>query len=196
MSRALGDVRAALDRVAGLPEEAEEPQVTEVLSTFPVITVSLSGDIPEQELREVAKDLRDQLRRVDGVASVSIFGIRESRILIEIEPERLDQYRLSLEEIRAAVANQNRNVPGGALKTARGEILVRTLGVAGGVGDVERMILRATGRTRPYGGGRGRGERVLRGRDGPGAFRRKAVDQPRGHQGAERRYHQRRGTRP
>ena len=144
MSRALGDVRAALDRVAGLPEEADEPRVTEVLSTFPVITVSLSGDIPEQELREIAKDLRDQLRRVDGVATVSIFGIRESRILIEVEPERLDQYGLSLEEIRAAVDNQNRNVPGGALKTARGEILVRTLGVAGGVADVERMILRST----------------------------------------------------
>ena len=144
MSRALGDVRAALDRVTGLPEEADEPRVTEVLSTFPVITVSLSGDIPEQELREIAKDLRDQLRRVDGVATVSIFGIRESRILIEVEPERLDQYGLSLEEIRAAVDNQNRNVPGGALKTARGEILVRTLGVAGGVADVERMILRST----------------------------------------------------
>ncbi len=144
MSRALGDVRAALDRVVGLPEGAEEPRVSEVLSTIPVITVALSGDIPEQELREVAKDVRDELRRVDGVATVSIFGIRESRILIEIDPERLDQYRLSLDEIRAAVGNQNRNVPGGALKTARGEILVRTLGVAGGVGDVERMILRST----------------------------------------------------
>ena len=144
MSRALGDVRAALDRVAGLPEAAEEPQVTEALSTFPVITVSLSGDIPEQELREIAKDLRDQLRRIDGVATVPIFGIRESQILVEIDPERLDQYRLSLDEIRAAVDNQNRNVPGGALKTARGEILVRTLGVASGVADVERMILRST----------------------------------------------------
>ncbi len=144
MSRALGDVRAALDRVVGLPEEAEEPRVSEVLSTIPVITVALSGDIPEQELREVAKDVRDRLRRVDGVATVSIFGIRDSRILIEIDPGRLDQYRLSLDEIRAAVANQNRNVPGGALKTARGEILVRTLGVAGGVADVERMILRST----------------------------------------------------
>ena len=144
MSRALGDVRAALDRVVDLPEEAEEPQVSEVLSTIPVITVSLSGDIPEQELREIAKDVRDQLRRVDGVSAVSIFGTRESRILIEIDPERLDQYRLSLDEIRAAVGNQNRNVPGGALKTARGEILVRTLGVAGGVADVERMILRST----------------------------------------------------
>ena len=144
MSRALGDVRAALDRVVGLPEEAEEPRVSEVVSTIPVITVSLSGDILEQELREIAKDVRDQLRRVDGVATVSIFGIRESRILIEIDPERLDQYRLSLDEIRAAVNNQNRNVPGGALKTARGEVLVRTLGVAGGVADVERMILRST----------------------------------------------------
>ncbi len=144
MSRALGDVRAALDRVVGLPDEADEPQVSEVLSTIPVITVALSGAIPEQELREIAKDVRDQLRRVAGVASVSIFGLRESRILVEIDPERLDQYRLSLEEIRAAVSNQNRNVPGGALKTARGEILVRTLGVAGGVADVERMILRST----------------------------------------------------
>ena len=145
MSRALGDVRAALDRVVGLPEEADEPRVSEVLSTIPVITVALSADIPEQELREIAKDVRDRLRRVDGVATVSIFGTRESRILIEIDPERLDQYRLSLDEIRAAVSNQNRNVPGGALKTARGEVLVRTLGVAGGVADVERMILRATG---------------------------------------------------
>ena len=144
MSRALGDVRAALDRVVGLPEEAEEPRVSEVVSTIPVITVSLSGDILEQELREIAKDVRDQLRRVDGVATVSIFGIRESRILIEIDPEQLDQYRLSLDEIRAAVNNQNRNVPGGALKTARGEVLVRTLGVAAGVADVERMILRST----------------------------------------------------
>ncbi len=144
MSRALGDVRAALDRVGGLPQEAEEPQVSEVLSTIPVITVALSGDIPEEELREVGKDVRDRLRRIDGVAAVSVFGVRESRILIEIEPERLDQYRLSLDEIRAAVSNQNRNVPGGALKTARGEVLVRTLGVAGGVADVERMILRST----------------------------------------------------
>lgn len=145
MGRALSDVRAALDRVAGLPDEAEDPYVTEVQSTFPVITVSLSGDIPEHELREIAKDLRDQLRRIDEVAAVHVLGIRQEQILVEIDPERLDQYRLSLDDVRAAIDNQNRNVPGGALKTARGEILLRTLGAARGVADVERMILRATG---------------------------------------------------
>ncbi len=145
MGRALSDVRAALDRVAGLPDEAEDPYVTEVQSTFPVITVSLSGDIPEHELREIAKDLRDRLRRIDEVAAVHVLGIRQEQILVEIDPERLDQYRLSLDDVRAAIDNQNRNVPGGALKTARGEILLRTLGAARGVADVERMILRATG---------------------------------------------------
>ncbi len=143
MSRALSDVRAALDNVTDLPEEAEEPKVSEVKSTFPVITVSLSGDIDEGTLQEMAKDLRDELRRVRGVAAVGILGIRERQIWVEVNPERLDQYLLSLDDLRTAIASHNRNVPGGTLKTPRGEVLLRTLGEAEGVRDVERIILRA-----------------------------------------------------
>ncbi|MFQ5851284.1 MAG: efflux RND transporter permease subunit [Candidatus Binatia bacterium] len=143
MSRALSDVRAALDNVTDLPEQGEEPLVNEVKSSFPIITVSLAGDIDEATLREMAKDLRDDLRRVRGVAAVRILGIRERQIWVEVDPERLDQYRLSLDDLRTAIASQNQNVPGGTLKTARGEILLRTLGEAEGGLDVERIILRA-----------------------------------------------------
>ncbi|MEE9549481.1 MAG: efflux RND transporter permease subunit, partial [Candidatus Binatia bacterium] len=143
MSRALSDVRAALDNVTDLPEEAEEPKVSEVKSTFPVITVSLAGDIDEATLREMAKDLRDELRRVRGVAAVGILGIRERQIWVEVNPEQLDQYLLSLDDFRTAIASHNRNVPGGTLKTPRGEVLLRTLGEAEGIRDVERIILRA-----------------------------------------------------
>ena len=143
MSRALSDVRAALDNVTNLPEEAEAPEVSEVKSSFPVITVSLSGGIDEATLREMAKDLRDDLRRIQGVASVRILGIREQQIWVEVDPERLDQYGLSLDDLRAVIASHNQNVPGGTLKTARGEILLRTLGEAQGAADVERIILRS-----------------------------------------------------
>jgi len=143
MSQALSDVRAALDLVTELPEEAEEPQVSEVKSTYPVITLSLAGDIDEAALRDMAKDVRDDLRRIPGVAAVRILGIRERQIWVEVDPERLDQYGLSLDNLRASISNHNRNVPGGTLKTARGEILLRTLGEAEGVQDVERVILRA-----------------------------------------------------
>ena len=77
MNRALSDVRAALDNVTDLPQEAKEPEVHEVKSTFPVITVSLAGDIDEATLRDMAKDLRDDLRRIPGVARVRILGTRE-----------------------------------------------------------------------------------------------------------------------
>lgn len=144
MSRALSDVRAALDRVTDLPEEAEEPVISEVKSSFPVITVSIAGDIDENELRDIAKGIRDDLRRLKGVAAVRHFGIREKQILVEVDPERLDQYRLSLDALRAAIDAHNRNVPGGTLKTSRGEILLRTLGEAEGARDIERIILRTT----------------------------------------------------
>ncbi|MFQ5989572.1 MAG: efflux RND transporter permease subunit [Candidatus Methylomirabilales bacterium] len=144
MNRALSDVRAALDDVTDLPEEAEDPEVSEVKNTFPVITVSLAGDIDEATLREMAKDLRDELRRLPGVAAVRILGIREQQIWVEVDPGRLEQYELSLDDLRAAIAARNRNVPGGTLKTPRGEILVRTLGEAAGGEEVERIILRST----------------------------------------------------
>ncbi len=144
MDRALSDVRAALDNVTDLPQEAERPEVREVKSQFPVITVSLAGDIDEATLRDMAKDLRDDLRRIPGVAAARILGIREQQIWVEVDPARLDQYRLSLDDVRAAIAAHNRNVPGGTMKTPRGEILVRTLGEAAGAPEVEQIILRST----------------------------------------------------
>ncbi len=143
MNRALSDVRAALDNVTDLPQEAKEPEVHEVKSIFPVITVSLAGDIDEATLRDMAKDLRDDLRRIPGVARVRILGTRERQIWVEVDPARLDEYRISLDDVRAAIAAHNRNVPGGTVKTSRGEILVRTLGEAAGAPEVERIILRS-----------------------------------------------------
>jgi multidrug efflux pump subunit AcrB len=143
MNRALSDVRAALDNVTTLPTEAEDPEVHEMKSTFPVITVSLAADIDEATLRDMAKDLRDDLRRIPGVAAVRILGTRERQIWVEVDPARLDQYRISLDDVRAAIAAHNRNVPGGTMKTPRGEILVRTLGEAAGAPEVEQIILRS-----------------------------------------------------
>ncbi len=143
MNRALNDVRAALDDVTDLPGEADDPQVREVKSTFPVITVSLAADIDEATLRDMAKDLRDELRRIPGVATVRILGIREQQIWVEVDPARLEQFGMSLDDVRAAIAAHNRNVPGGTLKTPRGEILVRTLGEVAGAEEVERIILRS-----------------------------------------------------
>lgn len=143
MNRALGDVRGAMDNVTDLPEEAKQPKVQEVKYAWPVITVSLAGEIDEAALREMARNLKDELRRIPGVAAVRILGDRERQIWVEVDPAQLDRYALTLDDIRAAIAAQNRNVPGGALKTPRGEILIRALGEAAGAEDVRRIIVRS-----------------------------------------------------
>ena len=143
MSRALSDVRGALDNVTDLPEEAEQPLIQEVKYAWPVITVSLAGDIDEATLQRMARDLKEDFRRIPGVAAVRLLGDRERQIWVEVDPSRLDQYELTLDDIRAAIAAQNRNVPGGSLKTGRGEILIRSLGEAAGADDVRRIIVRS-----------------------------------------------------
>jgi multidrug efflux pump subunit AcrB len=143
MGRALTDVRGAMDNVTNLPDEAEEPTVREVKYTWPVITVSLAGDIDRAALRKMARDLKEDLRRIPGVAAVQILGDRERQIWVEVEPARLDQYALTLDDIRGAIAAHNRNVPGGTLKTARGEILIRALGEAKGAEEIQRIIVRS-----------------------------------------------------
>ncbi|MFQ5912899.1 MAG: efflux RND transporter permease subunit [Nitrospinota bacterium] len=143
MNRALDDVRAALDNVTDLPQEAEKPKVQEVKYSWPVITVSLAADIDEDVLRRMARNLKDDFRRIPGVAAVTILGDRERQIWVEVEPARLEEYSLTLDGIRTAIAAHNRNVPGGTLKTPRGEILIRSLGEAQGAEDVKRIIVRS-----------------------------------------------------
>ncbi len=57
-----------------------------------MITVSLAGDVAEGSLRTIARDLKEDFRRIPGVAAVRIIGARERQIWVEVEPARLNQY--------------------------------------------------------------------------------------------------------
>src|SRR5690606_11212814 len=69
LSTALEDVRAKVsDAKRDLPQDADEPTVTEVnLSEFPVLVVTLSGHVPERTLTAAARQLRDLIEEVPGV---------------------------------------------------------------------------------------------------------------------------------
>lgn len=143
MDRALSDVRGLLENIRNLPEEAERPNVQEVKYAWPVITISLAGDIDESMLIKMARDLKEDLRRISGVAAVRLIGDRERQIWIEVDPSRLNQHGLTLNDIRSAIAAQNQNIPGGSLKTSRGEILIRSLGEVANANDVRKVIVKS-----------------------------------------------------
>ena len=71
------DLRAAVDAITVLPDEAKQPVITRLKTRFPVISMSIYGDVSQAVLIEVAKDIKTRLQNIDGVASVSIAGERQ-----------------------------------------------------------------------------------------------------------------------
>ncbi len=127
-----------------MPEDAEDPEVDELQTKdIPVINVSLSGDFDEIELQRYARQLEIELLDLRDVARIDRVGWRDREIWVEVNPERVEQDVLSLEDIILALKNQNLNLPGGNLNTQRGEFLVRTMGEFETAEEVKKVIIRA-----------------------------------------------------
>lgn len=144
---AVRDLRDAADNVDDLPEEAENPLVFEfgTSSTYPVITVVLSSeDMPESRIKDLAEDIQDELEETGGVSSVSIAGIREREIWVEVDSQKLHGYGLSVRNVVDALRMANLDLSGGKIKTSKKEYLVRTLGKFKDVKDIEAVVIKAS----------------------------------------------------
>src|SRR3546814_15221909 len=88
---ALDDVREKVDIAEPeLPEETEEPEVHEVnFSLFPVLVVTLSGEVPERDLLRMARDVRDEIKALPDVLDAQLSGEREGLVEVVIDPLRL-----------------------------------------------------------------------------------------------------------
>lgn len=143
LNRVLNDISSAIDTIEDLPEDADDPIVSEIKNALPIITVSVYGDLPELTMKKIVEDVRDNLREISGVGSVYISGARDREIWVEVDPRRLEQYQLSLEDIKKALEARNLNLPGGTIKTDRGEFLLRTVGEILEARELEAVILRS-----------------------------------------------------
>jgi len=125
-TKALSDVKGAVDRVTSLPKDSERPIVSQMTNRSEVISIVLYGDQDPTVLRELAERSRDQMLADPGITQVDISGAPPKEIAIEVPQERLRTYNLTLEQIAQKVAQSAFQLPGGGIKTPSGEVLVRT----------------------------------------------------------------------
>ncbi len=124
---ALADVRAKVDDAKrDLPADADEPGVHEVnLSLFPVIIVTLSGDLSERALGTLSRQAQDALEQVPGVLSATLQGTRDEAVEIIAEPMLLKSYGVSLDQFAFAASAGNSLVAAGALEGPQGRFAVK-----------------------------------------------------------------------
>jgi hydrophobic/amphiphilic exporter-1 (mainly G- bacteria), HAE1 family len=128
---------------AVLPADAVAPTIVKAdINVLPVLNLSLSGPQSSRELTLLAEDrIVPRLKTVDGVASVSIVGGRSREIQVRIKPDRLRAYGLSVQQVSAALGQENLSVPAGQLRDAREEVSVRLNALAATPGQLGGIVL-------------------------------------------------------
>src|SRR5436305_4431377 len=124
---ALADVRAKVDESKhDLPKDADEPTTQEVnLSLYPVLVVSLSGDLPERTLLRFARAAKNAIEQAPGVISAELRGARDEAVEVVAEPMLMKSYGVSLEQLIAITQQSNSLVAAGALEGASGRFAVK-----------------------------------------------------------------------
>ncbi len=141
LSDSLEDVRSKVsDAKRDLPQGADEPTISEVnLSEFPVLVVTLSGEVPERILVKAARELRDQLKDVDGVLDAKLQGARDDLVEVIIDPIKLSSYGLKLDQLVGGVAAGNSLVAAGTIEGSAGKYAVKVPSLIESIEDVANL---------------------------------------------------------
>lgn len=122
----LSDVKNEIDRLTSLPDEAERPQVSLLVNRFEVIDVLIYGDEDPVLLRALAENVKEEFLTDPGITNAEIAGAAPHEWSIEVSTAKLREHGLTLEQVSAKVRATALELPGGSVKAAGGEVLVRT----------------------------------------------------------------------
>ena len=142
------DVRDKVNSIlARLPPSIDPPVIDKFeVDAVPVLTVAVSGSRDLRELTYLAdKQLKQNLETVPEVGAISLIGARARAIQVAVDVDRLRAFNLTVEDVRAALAAQNIEVPGGRVEQGTRELVLRTLGRLESVAEFDRLIVANSG---------------------------------------------------
>ncbi|HBX19506.1 efflux RND transporter permease subunit [Limibacterium fermenti] len=112
----MNDVRDKIEMIYSfLPEGTEKPIIMKFSSDMiPVMTLSATAKESSDALYKILDDqVANPLNRIPGVGTVSVTGAPQREIQVNIIPEKLEGYNLSLEQVAQVIAAENTNIPAG-----------------------------------------------------------------------------------
>lgn len=148
LDTALSDVREAVNRgKAEIPITAEEPFVKELtVDDFPIVQINLVGEsASERSVYQAALKLQDDIESIPSVLSADMQGHREELLEVIIDPDALNAYRISTEELVNTLLRNNRLIPAGSIDTGKGRFSVKVPAIVENAEDVLELPIRSSG---------------------------------------------------
>ncbi len=137
----IDDIEQRVDQISTFPTDAERPSVYRSERNREVISVIIAGDQSEKTLRALATQTRNELENLPNVSQVELSGVRDFELAIEISEQTLLEYNLSFAQVAAAIRDSSLDLSAGAIKTAGGEVLIRTEGQGYNAADFSNIVV-------------------------------------------------------
>ena len=131
LDEATNDIRDVIDRVFDdLPEGCERPTIFKFnTSMMPILFYAITADESYPGLEKLIDEkIINPLNRVDGVGSVSMVGTPQRMIYVDVDPQRLDAYNLTIEQLGGVISAENMNLPLGNVKMGKMDYQIRVQG--------------------------------------------------------------------
>ncbi|MBN1879463.1 efflux RND transporter permease subunit [bacterium] len=138
-------VRDKVDKAKpDLPDDAEDPGIIEINTTdFPIMQIIISGAYGLDRLKSVAESLEDRIEQVPGVLGVDLVGGLDREIYVYLDPERLEFYRIGVEQVINRIRQEHRTTPAGNLELGGSKYSVRIPGEYKDVSLMEDIVVKA-----------------------------------------------------
>ena len=130
ISEARTKVREKMDQIKpDLPADTEDYQVTEInLSEQPLMILNLAGDLGLLGLTELADEVKEEIEGIPGILEVRRAGGLEKEIRVYVNPDKMNFYKLALNQVSSSISNENTNLPGGTITMGPTKYMIRVPG--------------------------------------------------------------------
>ena len=133
----------ARDRI---PEDAGNPTLIPLdPQSKPIMVLAVSGDQSLLELKELAEELvKPRLEQIEGIGSAEITGGVEREIQVEVDPERMALYGLTVSDVAGRISAFNQSLTGGTVRKGKFKYSIRIVGQYETVDEIGEISLKTT----------------------------------------------------
>lgn len=130
-----------------LPEEVDNVSVNKFdFDDMPVVKLAVNADLPSTELFDLLDNkVTPELARIEGVAQVAMIGGQEREVKVMIDPVKLNQYKIGINEISNVLQRSNLTVAAGKLKSNAREVSVRIPGKITTIDELKKLVIKNRG---------------------------------------------------
>lgn len=143
----VAEIKREVDALQDLPDAADRIVVRDIKPALPAIIASVYGDADQRVLKDFILSVRDDLESLEGMGELQFSGLRADEIVVEVRPEALLRYGLSITDVADRIGVSMRELPGGSVRASTQTVSLRAMGI-----DERAEAVRAIVVAAPQGG--------------------------------------------